>query len=84
MGTVWLLPTAAVVLKGFQGSPRRVEVPALVLCAAGLVVAGLGDATLAALPSLAKSKYVVAELLCLVVLLGLWRARRAREERQPR
>jgi hypothetical protein len=84
MGTVWLLPTAVVVLKGFQGSRRRSEIPPLVLCAAGLVVAGMGDPLLAALPSLAKSKYVVAELLCLVGVLGLWRARRTRAEGQAR
>lgn len=84
MGTVWLLPTAVVVLQGFRGSRRRSEILPLVLCAAGLVVAGVGDPILAALPSLAKSKYVVAELLCLVGLLGLWRARRACEERQAR
>jgi hypothetical protein len=84
MGTVWLLPTAVVALKGLRGSRRRNEILPLVLCAAGLAVAGLGDSVLTVLSSLATSKYVVAELLCLVGLLGLWRARRACEERQGR
>jgi hypothetical protein len=75
MATVWLLPTAVVVVKGFRDSPGRKELPPLVLCAAGLAVAGLGDPALAVLSSPVKSTYVVAELLCVAGLLGLWRAR---------
>ena len=82
MSTVWLLPTAVVMLKGLRGSRRPGEILPLALCGAGLVAAGLPDAALAGLPSLAKSKYVVAELLCLAGLLGFWRARRTREEPQ--
>jgi hypothetical protein len=77
MATVWLLPTAVVVLKGFQDSRGRNEILPLVLCAAGLAVAGLGEPVLAVLSSPVKSTYVVAELSCLAGLLGLWRARRA-------
>jgi hypothetical protein len=84
MGTVWLLPVTVVVLAGHRGGRPRSDVLPLLLCGAGLVAAGLPDAVLDTLPSVARWKYIGAELLCLVGLLGVWRVRGARAERQGR
>jgi hypothetical protein len=79
MATTWMLPVAVVLLKGFEERRTRGLVTALGLCATGLVLAGMPDGLLDGLPVLPSFKYVGAEVLCLVGLLGLWRAR-AREE----
>jgi hypothetical protein len=84
MGTVWLLPVAAVVLAGLRGARPRSDVLPLVLCGAGLVAAGLPDALLDALPSVVRWKYIGAELLCLAGLMGIWRARGVRAEQRQR
>lgn len=78
MGTVWLLPTVVVALEVLQGKRRRDEILPVLLCVTGLVTAGLPDSALHAFSSLAKLKYIVAELLCLAGLLGIWRARGGR------
>ena len=82
MATTWLLPVAVIVLKGFRET--RVGLPALALCAAGLATAGLPDYVLEMFPLVARFKYVAAEVLCLVGLLGVWgaRTRGARGDRQ--
>jgi hypothetical protein len=83
MGTVWLLPIAAIVLGECGRFRGRAHLAATVVCAAGLLLAGLPDPpeSWTYWPfggSLPDYRYVIAESVCLAGLLGLWRDHSAR------
>ncbi len=86
MGTVWLLPIAAIVVHELPRLTDRRHVLSVLACALGLLVAGVPDAVgRAVLQPLGEraidAKYIVAELLCLAGLLGLWSVYSARRMR---
>lgn len=78
MNTVWLLPIGVVALLAWRVAPGPRGVASSVLCGLGLLIAGTPDgwARLVLAPAgefWPNAKYIIAELLCLAGLLGMWR-----------
>jgi hypothetical protein len=77
MSTVWLLPIAAIVMRELPRLTSRAHVLSVFACALGLFVAGIPDTVGGAVvrplgERVMDAKYIVAELLCMIGLLGLW------------
>jgi len=83
MGVVWLLPVGAIVLREMKTRAGRLHALSLGACVAGLTVAAVPDrvARVFARPFFEPAidyRYIVAELLCLAGLAGLWSVRGTR------
>lgn len=78
MNTVWLLPVGVIALLAWRVAPGPRGVASSVLCGLGLLIAGTPDGWARLVLSPAgefwpNAKYIIAELLCLAGLLGMWR-----------